>query len=153
MKSTFGTTDSHQFDWIQSNPIKSSMYVIKLITFICSYSSFTVVTSKSYNPFLNMEHSMNREQGFLIYLPINSDVKLNLHKSSLWFSFFRPSNLISGISLKSRIRTITRGRPLRTMEQSFTDIAVYEGDPSLVVCIFNWIYIAFINCHFPSIFD
>lgn len=151
MKSTFGTTDSHQFDWIQSNPIKSSMYVIKLITFICSYSSFTVVTSKSYNPFLNMEHSMNREQGFLIYLPINSDVKLNLHKSSLWFSFFRPSNLISGISLKSRIRTITRGRPLRTMEQSFTDIAVYEGDPSLVVCLFNCI--AFINCHLPSIFD
>lgn len=80
-----------------------------------------------------MEHSINREQGFLIYLPINSDVKLNLQKSSLWFSFFRPSNMISGISLKSRIRAIARGRPLRTMEQSFTDIAVYEGDPSLKV--------------------
>lgn len=83
-----------------------------------------------------MEHSINREQGFLIYLPINSDVNLNLQKSSLWFSFFRPSNMISGISLKSRIRAIARGRPLRTMEQSFTDIAVYEGDPSLKVIQF-----------------
>lgn len=81
-----------------------------------------------------MEHSINREQGFLVYLPINSDVKLNLLKSSLWFSFFRPSNLISGISLKSRIRAITRGRPLRTIEP-FIDIAVHEGDPSLVVCV------------------
>lgn len=81
-----------------------------------------------------MEHSLNREQGFLLYLPINNDVKLNLQKSSLWFSFFRPSNLISGISLKSRIRTITRGRPLRTNEHPFVDISVYEGDPNLVVC-------------------
>lgn len=82
-----------------------------------------------------MEHSINREQGFLIYLPINNDVKLSLTKSSLWFSFYRPNNLISGISLKSRIRTITRGRPLRSTEHTFTDIAVYEGDPSLVVCL------------------
>lgn len=93
------------------------------------------MTSKSYNPFLNIEHTINREQGFLVYLPINSDIKLNLKKSSLWFSFYRPGNLISGISLKSRIRTITQGRPLRTDEQSYVDIAVYEGDPSLVVRI------------------
>lgn len=76
---------------------------------------------------------MNREQGFLFYLPINNDVKLNLQQSSLWFSFYRPSNLISGISLKSRIRTVTRGRPLRNGDTRFVDIAVYEGDPNLVV--------------------
>lgn len=80
-----------------------------------------------------MEHSLNREQSFLLYLPINNDVKLNLQKSELWFSFFRPANLISGISLKSRIRTITRGRPLRTNEHPYVDIVVYDGDPSLVV--------------------
>lgn len=80
-----------------------------------------------------MEHLINREQGFSIYLPINNDVKLHLKKPSLWFSFFRPGNLISGISLKSRIRTITRGRPLRTNKQPYIDITVYEGDPSLVV--------------------
>lgn len=80
-----------------------------------------------------MEHSINREQGFLIYLPINNNVKLSLTKSSLWFAFYRPNNLTSGISLKSRIRTITKGRPLRHSEQSYADIAVYEGDPNLVV--------------------
>lgn len=80
-----------------------------------------------------MEHSINREQGLLFYLPINNEVKLNLVKSSLWFSFYRPSNLISGISLKSRIRIITRGRPLRTNDELYNDIVLYEGDPSLVV--------------------
>lgn len=81
-----------------------------------------------------MEHSISREQGLLFYLPINNEMKLNLHKSSLWFSFYRPSNLISGISLKSRIRIITIGRPLRTKDEPYTDIVLYEGDPHLVVC-------------------
>lgn len=80
-----------------------------------------------------MEHSISREQGLLFYLPINNEVKLNLLKSSMWFSFHRPSNLISGISLKSRIRIVTKGRPLRTDNEPFTDIVVYEGDPNLVV--------------------
>lgn len=80
-----------------------------------------------------MEHSINREQGFLIYLPINTDVKLNLAKSSLWFVFFRPNDLTSGVSLKSRIRAITRGRPLRNSEQCYNEIVVYEGDPRFVV--------------------
>lgn len=84
-----------------------------------------------------MEHSINREQGFLIYLPINTDVKLNLVKSSLWFSFFRPNNLTSGVSLKSRIRAITRGRPLRNSEPSYKDILIYEGDPRFVVCFYS----------------
>lgn len=119
-----------EFIFKNKNHTKGSL---KLITFICRYSSFTTVSSNSYNPFLNMQNSVNREQGFLIYLPINSDVKLNLQKPSLWFSFFRPSNLISGISLKSRIRTITRGRPLRTDDESYIESNVYEGDPNLVV--------------------
>lgn len=79
-----------------------------------------------------MEHSINREQGLVFYLPINNELKLNLLKSSLWFSFYRPENLISGISLKSRIRIITQGRPLRTNEP-YSDVIVYEGDPNLVV--------------------
>lgn len=78
-----------------------------------------------------MEHSINREQGLLIYLPIKNDVKLYLHKPSVWFSFSRPIKQ-SGISLKSRIRTINLGRPLRN-DEPYIDIAVYEGDPNLVV--------------------
>lgn len=78
-----------------------------------------------------MAHSINREQGLLLYLPIKNDVKLYLHKPSVWFSFSRPSKQ-SGISLKSRIRTINHGRPLRN-DEPYIDIAVYEGDPNLVV--------------------
>lgn len=98
-----------------------------------------------------MEHSINREQGLLFYLPINNEVKLNLLKSSLWFSFYRPSNLISGISLKSRIRIVTKGRPLRTDNEPFTDTVVYEGDPNLVVS-FNAFSFFNILSHFNSIF-
>lgn len=89
-----------------------------------------------------MEHLINREQGFVLYLPINNEIKLNVYKSSLWFSFYRPNNLVSGISLKSRIRTITRGRPLRSGETAYEDIVVYEGDPNLVVSaivIYVWL--------------
>lgn len=98
-----------------------------------------------------MEHSVNREQGLLFYLPINNEVKLNLLKSSLWFSFYRPSNLISGISLKSRIRIVTKGRPLRTDNEPFTDIVVYEGDPNLVVS-FNVFLFFNILSHYISSF-
>lgn len=79
-----------------------------------------------------MEHSINREQGFLLYLPINNEMKLNVYQASLWFSFYRPNDLVSGISLKSRIRTITRGRPIRS-EHPYSEVIVYEGDPNLVV--------------------
>lgn len=96
------------------------------------HSTFTVVTSKTYNPFLNMEHSINREQGFVFYLPINNELRFDMVKSSLWFSFYRPNNMISGISLKSRTRTITQGKPLHTNEP-YSEIVVYEGDPNLMV--------------------
>lgn len=105
---------------------------MKILFFCYRHSTFTVVTSKSYNPFLNMEHSINREQGFVFYLPINNELKLNWINSSLWFSFYRPNDMISGISLKSRTRTITQGKPLHTNEP-YSEIIAYEGDPSLMV--------------------
>lgn len=96
------------------------------------HSTFTVVTSKSYNPFLNMEHMINREQGFVFYLPINNELKLSLLNSSLWFSFYRPNDMISGISLKSRTRIITKGRALHTNDP-YLQITVHEGEPNLPV--------------------
>lgn len=96
-----------------------------------------------------MKHSVNREQGFLLYLPVNNDLKLNLAKSSMWFSFYRPNDLASGISLKSRIRSITTGRPLRNSEHSYSDIVVYEGDPHYAVS-FPWQQFYFIE-HFEVI--
>lgn len=99
------------------------------------HSSFAVVTSKSYNPFLNLEHSMNREQGFLAYLPVNSEILFNLANSSIWFSLYRPNNLVSGVSLKSRTLTITTGRILRSSDSIYHDLIISEGDPHLVVCV------------------
>lgn len=94
-----------------------------------------MVSSKSYNPFLNLEHSINREQGFLLFLPINSEISYNMAERSLWFSFYRPNNLASGVSLKSRTLTSTYGTILRTTErlQPYADYILSEGDPHLVV--------------------
>lgn len=79
---------------------------------------------------------MNREQGFLAYLPVNSEILFNLVNSSVWFSLYRPNNLVSGVSLKSRTLTITTGRILRSSDTIYLDMIISEGDPRLVVCIF-----------------
>lgn len=90
-----------------------------------------MVTSKSYNPFLNLEHSVNREQGLIVYIPINNELSINLRRETLKFSFYRPNNLTSGISLKSRTRRITMGRILTKHEQPYQEITVTEGNPDL----------------------
>lgn len=56
-----------------------------------------------------------------------------MRKETMKFSFYRPNNLTSGISLKSRTRTITKGRILRTHESLYKEIINTEGDPNLKV--------------------
>lgn len=71
------------------------------------YSSYAVCKTETYNPFLNLEHTVHREQGFLVYVPINND--LQLHDMILSFSFYRPANLTGGAALRSRSLTTTKG--------------------------------------------
>lgn len=80
-----------------------------------------------------MEHSINREQGLVVYLPINNELSINLRRETLKFSFYRPNNLTSGISLKSRMRRITKGRILSKHDTPYQEIVITEGDPSLKV--------------------
>lgn len=93
-----------------------------------------MVSSRSYNPFVNLEHSVNREQGLLVYLPTINEFKLNMQTRNFTFSFYRPNNLVSGVALKSRTRTITQGRVLRT-DEPYSEIIVSEGDPEFKVCV------------------
>lgn len=71
------------------------------------YSSYSVCQSLSYNPIMNLEHLIQREQGFLVYMPISSDLTLNLLEKSFKFSFYRPENTTNGIAVKSRTVTKT----------------------------------------------
>lgn len=72
------------------------------------YSSYAVCKTETYNPFLNLEHTVHREQGFLVYIPINNE--LQLHDMILSFSFYRPANLTGGAALRSRSLTTTKGK-------------------------------------------
>lgn len=47
------------------------------------YSAYSVCGSGSYNPFLNLDHTIHREQGFLLYIPINSEFSASLSNKSL----------------------------------------------------------------------
>lgn len=71
------------------------------------YNSYAVCKSETYNPFLNLDHTVNREQGFLVYIPINNE--LQLEEMILSFSFHRPANLTGGFALRSRSLTTTKG--------------------------------------------
>lgn len=71
------------------------------------YNSYAVCKSETYNPFLNLEHTVHREQGFLVYIPINNE--LQLHDMILSFAFYRPANLTGGFALRSRSLTTTKG--------------------------------------------
>lgn len=81
---------------------------------------------------MNFEHSVNREQGLLVYLPTTNEFKLNMQTRNFTFSFYRPNNLVSGVALRSRTRTITFGRALRTGD-AYSEIIVSEGDPEFKV--------------------
>ncbi|SPP84272.1 uncharacterized protein LOC117585887 [Drosophila guanche] len=91
------------------------------------YSSYASVRSRSYNPFLNLDHEINREQGFLIYVPFSNELNLNMSGSPCTrYSFSRPQNLTSGLSFKSRAVTKTRGLITKTATAPFEEIMLPE---------------------------
>lgn len=47
------------------------------------YSSYSQCQSLIYNPFLNFEHQIKQEQGFLGYLPLNMELKFNAEKKNI----------------------------------------------------------------------
>lgn len=48
-----------------------------------SYLSYAVAKIRSYNPIENVEYSTIREQGFMVYLPLNNEIILNLAEKSM----------------------------------------------------------------------
>ncbi|XP_017118911.1 uncharacterized protein LOC108140563 [Drosophila elegans] len=97
------------------------------------YSSYASVRSRSYNPFLNLDHEINREQGFLIYIPFSSELHLNESGSKCRrYSFSRPQNLTSGLSFKSRAVTKTRGLITKTATVPFEEIMLPESRNDVV---------------------
>lgn len=102
------------------------------------YSSYAVCESTTYNPFLNIEHAIYREQGFLVYIPINNEVNREPGQS-FNISFSRPAQLTSGASLKSRSLTSSRGTILTTDKDPFEEILL--PDTSKLVVIYLWFVI------------
>lgn len=47
------------------------------------YSSYSQCQSLIYNPFLNFEHQIKQEQGFLGYLPMNMELQFNAEKKNI----------------------------------------------------------------------
>lgn len=90
------------------------------------YSSYASCRSRSYNPFLNLDHEINREQGFLIYIPFNNDIVLNITSVCLKYSFSRPENLTSGMSFKSRSLTSTKGFITKSSVHPFEELILPE---------------------------
>lgn len=106
-----------------------------MVFFNDRYSSYAVCKSTTYNPFLNLEHTINREQGFLVYLPINNEI--HQRPGSFNISFYRPADLTSGASLKSRSLTSTKGTILTTDKAPFEEILVPDTS-KLVVSILGF---------------
>lgn len=96
------------------------------------YSSYASVRSRSYNPFLNLDHEINREQGFLIYIPFSSELTLNESGRCAHYSFHRPQNLTSGLSFKSRAVTTTRGLVTKTAAAPYEEIMYPERGNEVV---------------------
>ncbi|EDV43546.1 uncharacterized protein Dana_GF16474 [Drosophila ananassae] len=91
------------------------------------YSSYASVRSRSYNPFLNLDHEINREQGFLIYIPFSSELTLNESDTMCRsYSLSRPQNLTSGLSFKSRVVTKTRGLITKSAAAPFDETMLPE---------------------------
>ena len=96
------------------------------------YSSYASCRSRSYNPFLNLDHEINREQGFLIYIPFNMDVNTTNTKKCGMFSFMRPEKLTSGLSFKSRSVTSTKGWITKSSTQPFEEVMYPESRHDVV---------------------
>lgn len=98
------------------------------------YSSYASCRSRSYNPFLNLNHEINREQGFLIYMPLN--LSLNYYASQcLEYAFSRPENVTSGLSFKSRSVTSTKGWITKSDSKGFEELMYPERQHDVVSLI------------------
>ncbi|XP_030375006.1 uncharacterized protein LOC115624412 [Scaptodrosophila lebanonensis] len=100
------------------------------------YSSYASVRSRSYNPFLNLDHEINREQGFLIYIPFNNELTYNESCKCARYTLTRPQNLTSGLSFKSRAVTTTRGLITKTAAAPFEE-TLYPERGSEVFQLFS----------------
>ncbi|KAL9889825.1 vitellogenin-like lipoprotein [Glossina fuscipes fuscipes] len=101
------------------NTMKSSLEID------ARYLSYASCRSRSYNPFLNLDHEIKREQGFVVYVPLN--LGLNYYANScLEYAFNRPENLTSGLAFKSRSVTSTRGLITKSANEPFEEIMYPE---------------------------
>lgn len=95
------------------------------------YSSYAVCKSTTYNPFLNLEHTINREQGFLVYLPVHNEISKVYETFN--FSLSRPANVTSaGASLKSRSLTSTKGTILPTDKSVYSEVLISDTSKKMV---------------------
>lgn len=121
-----------------------------LVTFFHRYSSYASCKSRSYNPFLNLDHEINREQGFLVYLPINNEIEPNNTDNCMKFSFHRPENLTSGLSFKSRSVTTTKGFITKSNSQLYNEIILPEKKPDVVSYLREMFSFPLYNIFFSS---
>lgn len=101
------------------------------------YSSYAVCKSNTYNPFLNFDHTINREQGFLVYVPINNELSWSLFKT-MNFSFYRPADVTGGASLKSRSLTSTKGFMLSSDKVPYSEILLPDTSSYVPLNIFHY---------------
>lgn len=107
------------------NTMKSSLEID------ARYLSYASCRSRSYNPFLNLDHEIKREQGFVVYVPLN--LGLNYYANScLEYAFNRPENLTSGLAFKSRSVTLTRGLITKSANEPFEEIMYPERQHDVV---------------------
>jgi hypothetical protein len=60
-----------------------SKLITSIIEIVRSYLSYAVAKIRSYNPIEDIEYSTIREQGFMVYLPLNNEIILNLGDKSI----------------------------------------------------------------------
>ncbi|XP_055695854.1 uncharacterized protein LOC129797391 [Lutzomyia longipalpis] len=103
------------------------------------YSSYSTCLSRSYNPFLNYEHQVQQDQGFLGYSPINSEIGLDMSTGQMFLSFIRPKMTNSGFSLKSRVSANIREFLLRDSETDTSNLYVFsESEDDKSVSVIDW---------------
>lgn len=117
--------------------VRTPDHVAKTHQIDARYSSYAVCKSNTYNPFLNFDHTINREQGFLVYVPINNELSWSLFKT-MNFSFYRPADVTGGASLKSRSLTSTKGFMLRTDKVPFSEVLLPDTSTYVPMNIFRY---------------
>ncbi|XP_059612356.1 vitellogenin-2 [Phlebotomus argentipes] len=103
------------------------------------YSSYSTCLSRSYNPFLNYEHQVQQDQGFLGFKPINSELSLNMVTGGMSISFIRPKQTTSGFALKSRISVNIREFLLLDTDTKPANPFVFvESEDDKSVSVLDW---------------